>query len=42
MKEKGIKLKEGGRGEIYVNVRIMMKEGGEKEIEELMKKRRVV
>lgn len=42
LKEKGLPLKAGGRGDLYVHVRIMLPEGGDKELEDFLQKRRVV
>ncbi|NIH76699.1 J domain-containing protein [Brucella anthropi] len=41
LKEKGLPLKADGRGDLYVHVRIMLPEGGDKELEEFLQKRRV-
>ncbi|MBC8717981.1 DnaJ C-terminal domain-containing protein [Ochrobactrum sp. Marseille-Q0166] len=40
LKGKGLPLKAGGHGDLYVHVRIMLPEGGDKELEEFLKKRR--
>ena len=40
LKEKGLPLKAGGRGDLYVHIRIMLPEGGDKELEEFLQKRR--
>lgn len=40
LKEKGLPLKASGRGDIYVHVRIMLPEGGDRELEEFLQKRK--
>ncbi|MDT6940241.1 DnaJ C-terminal domain-containing protein [Brucella pseudogrignonensis] len=40
LKGKGLPLKAGGHGDLYVHVRIMLPEGGDAELEEFLKKRR--
>jgi DnaJ-class molecular chaperone len=40
LKEKGLPLKAGGRGDLYVHIRIMLPDGGDAELEEFLKKRR--
>lgn len=40
LKGKGLPLKAGGHGDLYVHVRIMLAEGGDAELEEFLKKRR--
>jgi DnaJ-class molecular chaperone len=40
IKGKGLPLKTGERGDLYANVRIMLPEGGDPELEALMRKRR--
>lgn len=39
IKQKGLPLRKGGRGDLYVHVRIMLPEGGDSELEALMKKK---
>ena len=39
LKGKGLPLKNGGHGDLYAHVRIMLPAGGDSEIEELMRKR---
>jgi DnaJ-class molecular chaperone len=41
LKGRGLPLKAGGRGDLYANLRIMLPEGGDDELEALMKKSRV-
>ena len=41
LKEKGLPLKADGRGDLYVHVRIMLPEGGDKELEDFLQKRKV-
>ncbi|MBC2884560.1 J domain-containing protein [Ochrobactrum sp. CM-21-5] len=40
LKEKGLPLKAGGRGDLYAHIRIMLPEGGDTELEEFLQKRR--
>jgi len=40
LKGKGLPLKAGGHGDLYVHVRIMLPEGGDAELEEFLKKRK--
>ncbi|PWL19144.1 molecular chaperone DnaJ [Falsochrobactrum shanghaiense] len=40
LKEKGLPLKAGGRGDLYVHIRIMLPEGGDAELEEFLRSRR--
>ena len=40
LKGKGLPLKAGGHGDLYVHVRIMLPEGGDKELEEFLRKRK--
>src|SRR5690606_2912010 len=40
LKEKGLPLKAAGRGDLYVHVRIMLPEGGDRELEEFLQKRK--
>jgi DnaJ-class molecular chaperone len=40
LKGRGLPLKTGGRGDLYANVRIMLPEGGDDELEASMRKRR--
>lgn len=40
LKSKGMPLKAGGRGDLYVHVRIMLPEGGDAELEEFLRKRK--
>lgn len=40
LKGKGLPLKNGGHGDLYANVRIMLPEGGDAELESLMRKAR--
>ncbi len=41
LKEKGLPLKSGGRGDLYVHVRIMLPEGGDEALEAFFQKRHV-
>ena len=40
LKGKGLPLKAGGHGDLYVHVRIMLPEGGDAELEEFLRKRK--
>ncbi len=40
LKGKGLPLKAGGHGDLYVHVRIMLPEGGDTELEEFLRKRK--
>lgn len=40
IKDRGLPLKEGGRGDLYVHVRVMLPEKGDSELEALMKRKK--
>lgn len=40
LKGRGLPLKKGGHGDLYANIRIMLPEGGDDELEALMRRRR--
>ena len=40
IKGRGMPLKTGGKGDLYVHVRIMLPEGGDPDLEALLRKRR--
>ncbi len=41
LKEKGLPLKAGGRGDLFVHIRIMLPEGGDPDLEDFLQKRKV-